>query len=104
MSADVIEAVEGGRAVPIQITRQQDTVTGAHTLLISCALWVYNCTGLPIALQQLQQQNAYEPENSYQVCAISVFTHVLAAKLSTWESYAVLRLPSAGRRKLHASM
>lgn len=67
-SADVTEAVEGGRAVPIQITRQQDAITGAHTLMISCALWVYNCTGLPIALQQLQQHEDADAENSYQVC------------------------------------
>ncbi|KAK9859298.1 hypothetical protein WJX84_010790 [Apatococcus fuscideae] len=65
VSADVVEAVEGGRAVPIQITRQQNPVTGAYALTVSCALWVYNCTGLPIALQQLQQQEDAEMEISY---------------------------------------
>lgn len=29
-----------------------DPASGAHTLRVSCSLWVFNCTGLPIALRQ----------------------------------------------------
>jgi len=29
-----------------------DSASGAHALRVSCSLWVFNCTGLPIALRQ----------------------------------------------------
>ncbi|DBA81627.1 TPA: hypothetical protein ACH3X1_007382 [Trebouxia sp. C0004] len=29
-----------------------DLASGAHALRVSCSLWVFNCTGLPIALRQ----------------------------------------------------
>ena len=29
-----------------------DTKSGGHVLRVSCSLWVFNCTGLPIALRQ----------------------------------------------------
>ncbi|KAL0051145.1 hypothetical protein WJX82_002690 [Trebouxia sp. C0006] len=29
-----------------------DPASGAHALRVSCSLWVFNCTGLPIALRQ----------------------------------------------------
>ena len=29
-----------------------DPKSGGHVLRVSCSLWVFNCTGLPIALRQ----------------------------------------------------
>lgn len=31
---------------------------GNHIIHFCCALWVYNCTGLPIALQQVRLTNS----------------------------------------------
>eukprot|EP00887_Chlorella_sp_A99_P007395 scaffold2.g7395.t1 len=41
-----------------------DTGTGAHTLRFGCTMWVYNCTGVPIALRQSMDYGSLfaEPE------------------------------------------
>ena len=39
----------GSSSVRVKHLRQ---ASGNHAIRFCCALWVYNCTGLPIALQQ----------------------------------------------------
>lgn len=36
----------------VALSHYRDTNTGSHALRVSCALWVFNCTGLPIALRE----------------------------------------------------
>lgn len=48
----VVEAGEGQGSVMIRLRHILEAECGIHILQISCTLWVYNCAGLPMALQQ----------------------------------------------------
>jgi len=48
----VVEAGEGRGSVSLRLRHMVETTYACHVLQISCTLWVYNCAGLPIALQQ----------------------------------------------------
>lgn len=48
----VVEAGEGRGSVAVRLRHILEASCGIHILQISCALWVYNSAGLPIALQQ----------------------------------------------------
>ena len=51
-SLRVVEAGEGRGSVTVRLRHILEVSCGIHILQISCTLWVYNCAGLPIALQQ----------------------------------------------------
>jgi len=51
-SLRVVEAGEGRGSVSLRLRHILETTYASHVLQISCTLWVYNCAGLPIALQQ----------------------------------------------------
>ena len=51
-SLRVVEAGEGRGSVGVRLRHILEASCGIHILQISCALWVYNSAGLPIALQQ----------------------------------------------------
>ncbi|PSC70464.1 Methionine gamma-lyase isoform A [Micractinium conductrix] len=38
--------------VQVFLRHSLDLATGSHKLLFGCALWVFNCTGVPVALRQ----------------------------------------------------
>ena len=43
---------DGGGSTTVQLAHTQDSECGGHILQLSCGLWVYNCTGMPLALLQ----------------------------------------------------
>lgn len=43
-----------------------DALTGRVTLRLSCALWLFNCAGLPLALQPYEEEVEIDVEP--QVC------------------------------------
>ena len=51
-SFKVTEAGEGRGTATVRLKHLLEEECGSHVLRLSCTLWVYNCTGLPIALQQ----------------------------------------------------
>lgn len=51
-----VQVQEEGKARAVStvtLVREVDAASGATLLRLSCALWVYNCSGLPIALQRV---------------------------------------------------
>ena len=44
-------------SVSLTVNHCVDTQSGSHALRLSCPLWVYNCTTLPIALKQMAGQD-----------------------------------------------
>lgn len=48
----VEESGEGKGSVNVCLKHLLERECGSHILQISCTLWVYNCAGLPLALQQ----------------------------------------------------
>lgn len=44
-------------SVSLTVTHCVDTQSGSHALRLSCPLWVYNCTSLPIAVKQIVGQD-----------------------------------------------
>ena len=54
---------DGGGSTTVQLAHTQDRECGGHILQISCGLWVYNCTGMPLALLQddLDDSRQQEP-------------------------------------------
>ena len=62
-SLRVTEAGEGRGSATVRLKHILESECGSHVLRVSCTLWVYNCTGLLIALQQ----SADEDERSDQV-------------------------------------
>lgn len=51
-SFTVYESAEGHGSATVYLRHLLDADCGSHLLRFSCALWVYNCTGFPVALQQ----------------------------------------------------
>ncbi len=54
---DIFEAGEGGGQASIKLTHELDQETGSSVLRLTCALWVYNCLGVPIALKQARDSS-----------------------------------------------
>lgn len=54
---------DGGGSTTVQLAHTQDRECGGHILQLSCGLWVYNCTGMPLALLQgdLDDSRQQEP-------------------------------------------
>ena len=54
---------DGGGSTTVQLAHTQDQECGGHILQLSCGLWVYNCTGMPLALLQgdLDDSRQQEP-------------------------------------------
>eukprot|EP00884_Botryococcus_braunii_P001070 jgi/Botrbrau1/10964/Bobra.0383s0018.1 len=51
---DVLEEGEGGGHATFYLKFGPDPETGSSVLRLVCACWVYNCLGIPIALQQVK--------------------------------------------------
>lgn len=49
----VHESGEGRGSTNVQIKHLRQA-SGNHVIRFCCALWVYNCTGMPIAMQQVR--------------------------------------------------
>lgn len=47
----VHESGEGRSSTSVRVKHSRQA-SGNHVIRFCCGLWVYNCTGLPIALQQ----------------------------------------------------
>lgn len=47
------EAKARGRST-VTLRRTLERASGCNVLRFSCALWVYNCSGLPLALQKVR--------------------------------------------------
>ncbi|KAK9798969.1 hypothetical protein WJX73_003190 [Symbiochloris irregularis] len=54
----VSESGDSRGSATVYLRHLLDTDCGSHLLRFSCALWVYNCTGFPIALQQSEADEA----------------------------------------------
>lgn len=55
MSLTLYEVGPGRSTVDVSLRHTIDPGTGTHILRVACPLWVYNCTGLPIALRSTSQ-------------------------------------------------
>ena len=42
----------------VTLRRTVESASGCNVLRFSCALWVYNCCGLPLALQKVTQRRS----------------------------------------------
>lgn len=58
MSFPVTQAGESGGSATVQLKHMVDPESGSHILRLTCALWVYNCTGVPLALQQSEMDDS----------------------------------------------
>ncbi len=58
MSFLVTQAGESGGSATVQLKHMVDAESGSHILRLTCALWVYNCTGVPLALQQSEMDES----------------------------------------------
>lgn len=45
-----------------------DTQSGSHSLRLSCPLWVYNCTSLPVALRPISEQSFSQADEACACC------------------------------------
>lgn len=54
----VTQAGESGGSATVQLKHMVDAESGSHILRLTCALWVYNCTGVPLALQQSEMDES----------------------------------------------
>ena len=61
-SFQVASTGEGSSTTTIQLAHTQDQECGGHILQVSCGLWVYNCTGMPLALQQGDLDVSQQPD------------------------------------------
>ena len=66
VSFQVMQAGESRGVATVQLRHMVDTECGSHILRFTCALWVYNCTGLPLALQQSEMEDATREDDEVQ--------------------------------------
>lgn len=52
MSFQVTQAGESRGNSTVHLKHIVDRECGSHILRLTCALWVYNCTSVPLALQE----------------------------------------------------
>ena len=57
VSFQVTQAGESRGVATVQLRHMVDAECGSHILRFTCALWVYNCTGVPLALQQSEMED-----------------------------------------------
>lgn len=60
----VAEAVEGQGSTIVTLRHVLESQCGSHILRIACTLWLYNCSGLPLAIQQAPEGDAADQEAS----------------------------------------
>ncbi len=73
-----VVSADGSTSTLVQLAHTQDNECGGHILQVSCELWVYNCTGMPLALQKgdlddSRQQD--QDEVSSMVLILSIQVH-----------------------------
>ena len=61
-SFQVASTGESSSSTTVQLAHTQDQECGGHILQVSCSLWVYNCTGMPLALQQGELDAGWRPD------------------------------------------
>ena len=70
MSFRVAQTGDSRGTATVQLEHTLDRDCGSHVLRVACALWVYNCIGLPLALQEssrddeLRGNDQVSPEHS----------------------------------------
>ena len=67
-SFQVASTGESSSTTTVQLAHTQDPECAGHILQVSCGLWVYNCTGMPLALQQGDLDASWQP-NQDEVCS-----------------------------------
>ena len=87
---------ESSSTTSVQLAHTQDQECGGHILQISCGLWVYNCTDMPLALQQgdldvSQQQDPNEVQDKMLLLHSLLIFHMSSWRL-VWQCQL---LPSA---------
>ena len=60
----VAEANDGQGSTTLTLRRVLESECGSHILRVGCTLWVYNCAGLPLAIQQAPETDSAEQEAS----------------------------------------
>jgi hypothetical protein len=60
VSVQVTQAGENRGVSTVQLKHMVDRECGSHILRLSCALWVYNCTSVPLALQESATDEAQQ--------------------------------------------
>lgn len=63
VSFQVTQAGESRGIATVQLKHMVDRECGSHILRFTCALWVYNCTGVPLALQQSEMDDVMRGDN-----------------------------------------
>ena len=58
LRTQVHESGEGRGSTDVRVKHVVEAA-GNHVIRFCCALWVYNCTGLPIALQQVSSSSTF---------------------------------------------
>lgn len=53
---------DGAGSIPICITHSIEGFTGRHVFELSCALWVYNCTGMAVAIREYEDCEPFVDE------------------------------------------
>ena len=56
----VLESGEGRGRAKLRLIHMLEPCAGSHLLRLTCAAWVYNCAGLPIALRPADEDDARE--------------------------------------------
>jgi hypothetical protein len=91
----VTQAGENRGMSTVQLRHMVDRECGGHILRLTCALWVYNCTSVPLALQETAMDDALRQDSEVK----SNFHNVLPAMPGSLQKFAVShdtpqRLPS----------
>ena len=62
-SFQLVSTGDGSTSTLVQLAHTQDNECGGHILQVSCGLWVYNCTGMPLALQKSDPDDSRQQEH-----------------------------------------
>jgi hypothetical protein len=63
VSFTVTQAGESRGTSLVQLRHSVERQCGGHALALTCALWVYNCAGLPLALAQSNWEQPARPDD-----------------------------------------
>ena len=69
ITATLQELYPGRSTVEVSIHHTVAPATGAHLLRISCGMWIYNCSGVPISLRNASHRETLMHEAAVQAAA-----------------------------------
>lgn len=90
VSFTVTQAGESRGTNLVQLRHAVERQCGGHALALTCALWVYNCTGLPLALQQSNWEQPPRADDEVSALLAAPFCRSLNPRLPR-----LLQLPLA---------